>query len=194
MQELSIQINVVKSELENVTNIQIEKLKNVIRTVLEIGTDVSINRELSRIYEDSWKEKRFKSFDYKTNLILDYLSDMNCNISDRNIVQELGKIITGFEIEYWNDSKLQDFYEAFSKSFEQLNNYVVQDTIGNDEVKITINIGNEEEKSTQFNKIELSRTGQMMFNKMKATIDNFGESISHEEKLQVVAKLFSDIM
>ena len=34
----------------------------------------------------------------------------------------------------------------------------------------------------------------MMFNKMKATIDNFGESISYEEKMQVLAKLFSEIM
>ena len=62
------------------------------------------------------------------------------------------------------------------------------------EIKITINTGDEKEKVTQFNKTELSGTSQMMFNKMKATIDNFGESISYEEKMQVLAKLFSEIM
>lgn len=194
LQELVIQIKTVKTELENVTDMQIEKLKKIIRKALGIGVDDSINKELIRVYEESWKEKRFKVFDYKTNLILDYLCDMNCEISDVDIVKELGKIITGFEIEYWNDSKIEDFYEEFSKSIEQLNNYVVQDTVGKDEVKITINSGNDKETVTQFNRTELSRTGQMMFNKIKTTIDNFGESIGYEEKLQVIAKLFSDIM
>ena len=115
-------------------------------------------------------------------------------MTDSSTIQELGRIVTGFEIEYWNDSKVEDFYEAFTKMVSQLNNYEVQDTIGSDEIKITINAGVDEEKVTRFNKTKLSGNSQVMFNKMKATIDNFGESISYEEKMQVLAKLFSEIM
>lgn len=194
LHELVVQIKIVISELENVTNLQMVTLEKAIRRVLDIEANVSITGELKRVYEADWKEKRFKSFDYQTSSVLDYLGNMNLNMSDSEIVQGLGKIVTGFEIEYWNDSKIEDFYDAFSKMVVQLNNYVVQETVGSDEIKITINTGDEEEKVTQFNKTELSGTSQTMFNKIKATIENFGESISYEEKMQVLAKLFSEIM
>ena len=35
---------------------------------------------------------------------------------------------------------------------------------------------------------------QIMFNKMKTTIDNFGQALSQEEKMQIVAKLLEEIM
>ena len=194
MQELVILIKNVTFELENVINLQLDTLTKAIRTVLGIDKDVSITKELKRIYEAEWKEKRFKSFDFQTSAMLDFLENMNPNISDKYVIQELGKIVTGFEIEYWNDSKIEDFYEAFSKMVLQLNDYVVQDSVGSDEIKITINTGAEKEKITQFNKTDLSGKSQMMFNKMKSTIDNFGESISYEEKMQVLARLFSEIM
>ena len=194
LQELVMQINTIVSELENVTNLQVAILEKAVRSVLDIDESVSITEELNRVYEADWKEKRFKSFDYQTSLMLDYISNMNLSMNDSEIVQELGRIVTGFEVEYWNDSKVEDFYEAFSKMVGQLNDYVVQKNVGSDEIKITINTGDEKEKVTQFNKTELSGTSQMMFNKMKATIDNFGESISYEEKMQVLAKLFSEIM
>ena len=147
-----------------------------------------------RLKKEDWKEKRFKSFDYQTSMMLDYLANMNLSTNDEEIIQELGKVVTGFEIEYWNDSKIEDFYEAFSKMVTQLNNYQVQDNVGADEIKVTISAGNEEEKITQFNKGELSGTSQLMFNKIKSTIDNFGESLSYDEKMQVLAKIFSEIM
>ena len=181
-------------ELESVTKLQIQTIEKAVRTVLDIEPDVSITAELNRLYEAEWKEKRFKSFDYQTSMMLDYLANMNLATSDEEIVQELGRVVTGFEIEYWNDSKIEDFYEAFSKMVTQLNNYQVQDNVGADEIKVTISTGNEEEKITQFNKGELSGTSQLMFNKIKSTIDNFGESLSYDEKMQVLAKIFSEIM
>ena len=194
MQELVILIKNVTFELENVIHLQLDTLEKAIRTVLEIDKEISITKELNRIYEADWKEKRFKSFDFQTSAMLDFLGNMNLNMSDEETIQELGKIVTGFEIEYWNDSKIEDFYEALSKMVLQLNDYVVQDTVGSDEIKITINAGADLEKITQFNKTELSVKSQMMFNKMKSTIDNFGESISYEEKMQVLARLFTEIM
>lgn len=194
LQELVFLIKKVKQELENVLVLQLDTLEKAIRSVLDVDKETSITDDLSRIYEDDWKEKRFKSFDFQTSAMLDFLENMNPNNSDNDTIQELGRIVTGFEVEYWNDSKVEDFYEAFTKMVSQLNNYEVQDKIGSDEIKITINAGEDEEKITQFSKTELSGNSQVMFNKMKSTIDNFGESISYEEKMQVLAKLFSEMM
>lgn len=194
LSELQMIIQKIVLELEGVTKLQIQTIEKAVRTVLEIEPDVSITSELKRLYESDWKEKRFKSFNYQTSMMLDYLANMNLATSDEEIVQDLGRVVTGFEIEYWNDSKIEDFYEAFSKTVTQLNNYQVQDNVGVNEIKVTISTGNEEEKITQFNKGELSGTSQLMFNKIKSTIDNFGESLSYDEKMQVLAKIFSEIM
>ena len=194
LSELSMIIQKIVLELESVTELQIQTIEKAVRTVLEIESDISITAELNRLYESEWKEKRFKSFDYQTSMMLDYLANMNLSTSDEEIVQEIGRVVTGFEIEYWNDSKIEDFYEAFSKMVKQLNDYQVQDSVGADEIKVTISTGNDEEKITQFNKGELSGNSQLMFNKIKSTIDNFGESLSYDEKMQVLAKIFSEIM
>ena len=79
-------------------------------------------------------------------MMLDYLANMNLATSDEEIVQELGRVVTGFEIEYWNDSKIEDFYEAFSKMVTQLNNYQVQDNVGADEIKVTISTGTKKKR------------------------------------------------
>lgn len=194
LSELQMVIQKIVLELEGVTKLQIQTIEKMVRTVLEIEPDVSITLELKRLYEADWKEKSFKSFDYQTSMMLDYLANVNLVTSDEEIVQELGRIVTGFEIEYWNDSKIEDFYEAFSKMVTQLNTYQVQDNVGADEIKVIISTGNEEEKISQFNKSELSGTSRLMFNKIKSTIDNFGESLSYDEKLQVLAKILSEIM
>jgi hypothetical protein len=113
LSELQIVIQKVVMELENVTVLQLQTVEKAVRSALEIESDVSITAELNRLYEADWKEKRFKSFDYQTSMMLDYLANMNLMISDDEMVQEIGKIVTGFEIEYWNDSKVEDFYDAF---------------------------------------------------------------------------------
>jgi len=194
IQELTIQMKTIKYELENVYNLQIDNLEKMVKNMLELKESTSITAAVVEQYENSWKEKRFKTFDYQTNAVLDYLHNLNPYIEDHLFIQEITRIVTGFEIQYWNDSKVEDFYDDFSKIITQLNEYKVQQNLRNDEVKITINNGSEETKISQFNKTTLSGNGQIMFNKIKATIDNFGKSISYEEKMQIMAKLFSEII
>lgn len=193
-QELVVMIKKIATELENVTNMQIAVLDKAIRRILSVQDGISIAQDLKHKYESDWKAKSFKSFDYQTSAMLEYLSNMNAEANDDEVVRTLGQIVTGFEVEYWNDSKIEDFYELFEKMVTQLNDYIVKDKVGTDEIKITIDAGDSEQKVTQFNKTELSGMSQIMFNKMKATIDNFGESVSYEEKMQVIAKLFTEVI
>ena len=47
---------------------------------------------------------------------------------------------------------------------------------------------------SRFSEEELSTNGQVMLNKIKSTIKNFGESLSYEEKLNVMSLIFKDII
>ena len=81
--------------------------------------------------------------------------------------------------------------EAENKGYIALNNNFGNRLI---EFNDTNYDGGEELRTTQFDKQDLSSNGQIMFNKMKATISNFGESISQEEKMQIIARLLEEIM
>ena len=110
------------------------------------------------------------------------------------MIQDLANVITGFGIDYWNDSKIEDFAEILRKVYAQLEGYIVKNELSDDEVKIVIQIGGEEIRTTQFDKQKFSSNGQIMLNKMKAIISNFGASISQEEKMQIIARLLEEIM
>ena len=118
----------------------------------------------------------------------------NIQKKDIDVIQDLANVITGFGVDYWNDSKIDDFEEILRRVIAQLDGYTVKDKLSDDEIKIVIQSGGEELKTSQFDRQSLSSNGQIMFNKMKATISNFGESISQEEKMQIIARLLEEIM
>lgn len=166
----------------------------IIRNIFEIADTSNIVNYFAKKYEDDWSQKEHKVFDYQTNAMLEYLKTFNRGNEDNIFIEELAQVITGFEIGYWNDSKMDDFNDTLLRIIYQLENFEVKEGLEDNEVKIIIQAGNEKLRSTQFDKQELSGNGQVMFNKMKTTLENFGQSLSQEEKMQIVARLLEEIM
>ena len=191
---LVVQHKTIKAELERVPELQMSDVDKLIRNVFDIGRDETISKWLFDKYENEWAAKAHKVFDYHTNAFLEFVRNNNAQKEDVAVIQDLANVITGFGVDYWNDSKIEDFEEILRKVFAQLEGYTVKDELSDDEVKIVIQTGGEELRTTQFDKQDLSSNGQIMFNKMKATISNFGESISQEEKMQIIARLLEEIM
>lgn len=191
---LVVQLRTIKAELERVPELQMSDVDKLIRNVFDIGRDETISKWLFDKYENEWVAKAHKVFDYHTNAFLEFVRNNNAQKEDVAVIQDLANVITGFGVDYWNDSKIEDFEEILRKVFAQLEGYTVKDELSDDEVKIVIQTGGEELRTTQFDKQDLSSNGQIMFNKMKATISNFGESISQEEKMQIIARLLEEIM
>ena len=194
LSELSYELEVIKNELENVSKLQLAEADRIIRNIFEIADTISIVNYFAKKYEDDWSQKEHKVFDYQTNAMIEYLKTFNRGNEDNIFIEELAQVITGFEIGYWNDSKMDDFNDTLLRIIYQLENFEVKEGLEDNEVKIIIQAGNENLRSTQFDKQELSGNGQVMFNKMKSTLENFGQSLSQEEKMQIVARLLEEIM
>lgn len=194
LDNLPIQVQRIKQELENVIILQEQDAERVIRRIIDIKENDSLGKWFKEKHASSWEQKAQKVFDYQTSAFLEYLKSFNYKKNDYEITTDLANIVTGFELNYWNDSKIEDFEESFSKIINQIEGYEVKQKLDDNEVKIVIQAGGEDIKTTLFDKHELSKNGQIMFNKMKTTIDNFGQSLSQEEKMQIVAKLLEEIM
>lgn len=192
--ELYYELEVIKKELENVSKLQLAEADRIIRNVFGIADASSIVDFFTKKYEDDWSRKKHKVFDYQTNAMIEYLRTFNRGNADNIFIEELTQVITGFEMGYWNDSKMDDFNDTLLRIMTRLENFEVRECLEDNEVKIIIQAGNENLRSTQFDKQELSRNGQVMFNKMKLTLESFGQSLSQEEKMQIIARLLEEIM
>ncbi len=59
---------------------------------------------------------------------------------------------------------------------------------------MTIEFGHQAPVISRFSEKELSTNGEIMLNKIKSTIKNFGGSLSFEETLNVMSLIFKDII
>ncbi|MCQ2211167.1 MAG: hypothetical protein MJZ34_12845 [Paludibacteraceae bacterium] len=187
-------ISLIRSELEGVTERQLDIAKKITRKVFDIPSDMRISVGIRKIYEMKWEEKSHKLFDYQTNAFLEFIKNANEAEVDDDFVQSLSRVITGFEIEYWNDSKASDYEEVLNRIFATVEAYEVTEELAENEVRISIMAGGNETKTTRFGCQELSPNSKTMMNKMKATIENFGGAISQEEKVQILVSLLNDII
>ena len=193
IQRLDVRIESIKNELEAVPEKLIKKAEKAIRDIFNIDDQTSLVQGLTGLYEVEWDKKSLKAFDYSTNSFLDYLARLG-EVTDTELVEALAKILTGFEIEFWSDSKIEDFSEILRTVLDKLDDYEPTDELGESDIKMTLEYGNQAPVISRFSEEALSTNGRIMLNKMKSTIKNFGESLSYEEKLNVMSLIFKDII
>ena len=179
--------------MESVENRQFVRVASVIRKVLGVGEDEELMSFIRRMNDGDWKGKSQKAFDYTTNNVLDVVGKSD-DISEEQFVLELAKAVTGFELSYWTDNKINDFEETFREVVNKLNDYDPEKGLKEGEIKITIESSEGTPVTTQFSNEELSVTGKMMLNKMKNTLTDFGESISYEEKISIITEIIKDVI
>jgi len=193
LETLKYSLPQIKVDLESVVS-EIESIlvKRTI-SVLEIENGLGLATNLKNKFENSWKEKSEKAFDIQTTKFLDFAQNIDTTLSDEECVRELGKLITEFEIDYWNDSSVDEYEEVLKQIVNRLDNYEFTEELGENELQIVVKKGGNEEYVSRFDNREMSVNGQVMFNKMKNTLDGLGKGISHEDKMVIMAKLLSEI-
>lgn len=193
LQELVIQIENVKQELESVKEKQYIRVLRVVKQVFDISESEDTMISLQELYQNSWKIKSQKVFDYTTNGVLDLVSKAG-EMDEEKFIHNLVKAVTGFELGYWTDNKINDFEEILRDVANRLNEYDPGEGLQHGEMKITIESAEGNPVISQFSQEELSPTGQTMLNKIKNTLGNFGGSISYEEKISIVAHILKEII
>lgn len=193
LQELVIQISNIKNELESVSEKQYARALKAVKQVFDMDENEDLIKALHVLYVDSWEEKSQRAFDYTTNGVLDLVSKAN-EYTEEEFINELAKAVTGFELSYWADNKINDFEEILRDTVNRLHEYDPTEGLQEGEMKITIESADGNPVISQFSQSELSSTGQTMLNKIKSTLGNFGGSISYEEKISIMAQILKEII
>jgi hypothetical protein len=145
-------------------------------------------------YRTEWIVKRQKSFDYCTNAFLEFASTVNESELDCNIIVSLAKSLTGFELMYWSDAHKAEFLNKLSDIKEKLDAYEVRDSLGESETQMTLRTSDGHGKTVVFDRSKLSPLSQTIKNKINATFNNYGMSVTYDDKVQVLLSLIEDLM
>lgn len=193
LHELVIQIGNIKEELESVEEKLYIRVVRVIKQVFELDDTDDLMQYIQDVYREEWEGKSQKAFDYTTNNVLDLVSRAS-EMDEGRFVLEIAKETTGFELSYWADNKINGFEEVLRDAVNKLNEYNPEEGLQQGEMKITIESADGAPLITQFSKENLSSTGKTMLKKMQNTLGNFGESISYEEKISILAEIMKEII
>ena len=182
----------VKAELESAVNRLVEKARSILNSIFSIKSSLTLAEFLTNSYQSIWKEKRKKAFDYYTNAFLGIVESMTGTEDDNSIIAKLAKEITGLELAYWNDTTVKDFDSKIKEIKKALDDY--DPNADENETKIKIVTPSGQERTIAFEQSQLSALGQTMKNKIQASFQNFGLSISYEEKLQILLSILDETM
>jgi superfamily I DNA/RNA helicase len=168
--------------------------KKVVCALFKVESNTSLAQLLSQKYRTEWVAKRQKSFDYCTNAFLEYASIVDKNELDCNVIVSLSKFLTGFELMYWSDSHKAEFLNKLKDIQDKLDAYEVKNSLGETETKMTLKTSDGQEKSVVFDRSNLSSLSQTIKNKINATFNNYGMSVTYDDKVQVLLSLIEDLM
>ena len=189
--EIIASITRAKDELEHVVDKQVESISFVVKTSFGMKWNDTW-KSLKEEYIPKWEKKKQRLLDYQVTAVFSVI-DSEESENDYQWVNKIANAISGFEIEYWNDEKESELANCLLKIRKQFEEASEVAETSENEIRLVLE-GDGGQKIAQFENSELSSMSQVMFNKMKTTINNFGQSLSPEEKMQVLAKLLSEIM
>lgn len=187
-------INNSKIDLENATLELSNKLTNEFLTVFDISSNAPLCEIIESLYQNNWEVKRKKSFDYYTNAFLELASKVTFTDDDYAIILTISKVLTGFELVYWNDSHKNEFVTRLYDIKAKLDSYDASDSLTGKEAKMTLVTSSGIEKTIIFDKSDLGALSQTVKNKINATFGNYGMAISYDDKMQIILSILEDLM
>ena len=184
----------IKDELDNAVYALSIDLSKQICDIFNAPNSQPLETLFRENYKNNWKAKRTKSFDYYTNSFLEFASNVERKTGDNEIIIGLSKVLTGFELVYWNDEHKNEFISRLKDVSRNLNSYDEKAELSDGETKLTLVDFKGAEQSVVFEMSELSGLTQTLKNKISSTFEHYGRSISYENKLQVLISLIEELI
>ncbi len=187
-----IAINEAKYELDNALFALAQRIEMYIFDCLGKPNNTSLFRVLEECYNNAWASKSNKTFDFYTNQFISYVGKLSSNVTDYDVICRLAKIFTGLELDYWSDESFEEFKKQFKSTISKIESYDPFD-ISSSSTRLIISSSNTE-RTIVFDNKDISSLGKMVKSKLQSTINNYGLSISYEDKIQILLAIIEDLV
>lgn len=177
------------NHIYNLKNLIIEKTKHIF--------DRNYKGELSTVlYEwhnnlDEISKKHL--YGSTANSFIGFISNSN-TYDDNVVIEKICKIITGLNIEDWNDETFNVYLDRLENIKEEIETYTNELSLDEEDYYEIKFYSNGEEKNRTFKSEEISTAAKALFNELEDMFDEYGDSINENEKRNVLIKLMKKFM
>lgn len=151
----------------------------------------SLNSLLKDWLIDNELESSNMIFDIKTRELIEYVKELTTH-DENDIIEKISKIVTGFYIEDWQPNEINNFKEELEKIINNINE-LDQNSVDSSN-KITLISGDEKIEKYLSNNDELSALGNTMKNNIEEIINEYGDSLTEQEKISVLIDIMKKYM
>lgn len=127
-----------------------------------------------------------------------FLQHLQSVTNDEDLfITRLAKLATGLRLEDWDNKTAKKYFETvnrFMKTAKAFHSSVAAESI-NETSSYQLTFADEEGTSTtrRFDKIEVSARGKLLFNQITASLEAMGQSISEQEKRQILMEVLKKL-
>ncbi|MPL98146.1 hypothetical protein SDC9_44346 [bioreactor metagenome] len=126
--------------------------------------------------------------------ILEVFKSVTSN--DVQFIERLGKVTCSLRIDDWNIKTIPPFLDdiiSFKEAVDTFNNQSKQSTVSSDEYRISFINEAGKEITKSFAKVEYSSRARLLLNAVSNAVDEMGESITEQEKRQVLIEILEKL-
>ena len=166
----------------------IAKIANNLKEILNSKEKNSLKASFDNFLSENKDKIAVNIYKTKTKDLLNFMMNNN-NYDDEYVLNKIANIYTTMDISDFRGSEVDKIFKGFADSLEEIKNS--GDKNGNKEI-VRISIGSETfEKGIRK---DVSKLGDTLKNVLAESIDEYGSSISNQEKVYILLKLIEDII
>lgn len=199
MNEFSVNIvdmiAATKADFDNAVNHLIAELTITVKSMFTNGNASSSLTSVIKDWYESLSEKT-KQYLYtgNENRILELIS--NITNDEKAFIGRLAKTVTFLRIDDWNSDTIKVFLRdlrTFKDTIEAFNNKKDTEVDGTTSYEIVFTDSSGNKVPKRFDKTEYSNRAKLLLNEMTAQLEEYGQSITEQEKRQVLIELLEKL-
>lgn len=185
------EITDMKDTFDNFLNRYFETLIKVTKNIINKTFKGSLTSLLKEWYEKNKLEYSTTIYELKTRNFIEYIKMLTTH-DENDVIEKMSKIMTGYYIEDWQPNDYEEFINSIHDIL--LNVKDNENTSENLSNKITLFDGNEKIEKYLSDATEISAIGHTMKNNIEDLIDEYGESLTEQEKISVLVDIIKKYM
>ncbi len=188
-------IEETKAEYDNAVKGLIASLNNSVKIMFSTGKPKGSLTSIIKDWYGTLNERtRQYLFSGNESKILELMAHITNDES--SFVQRLAKAITFLRIDDWNNDTVDTFLrdlKTFKQAIEEYNNRHDYESMRPASYEIIFTDANGEKIPKRFDKTEYSDRAKLLLNEMTSHLDEYGQSITEQEKRQVLIELLEKL-
>ena len=185
------EIQNMKKTFDEFLNVYFEKLIYTTKEIIDKSFKGSLTSLLKEWYEKNNLEISTTIYELKTRNFIEYVKVLSSH-DENDVIEKISKIVTGYYIEDWQPNDFNNFIEAVEGILRDVkDNKNSSDNLSN---KITLFDGNEKIEKYLSNNSEISVIGNTMKNNIEELIEEYGASLTEQEKISVLVNIIKKYM